>query len=62
MTAGCKGLEQLELSHVKVSDEGLRLLLYYSLHQLEELDLSYTQITAAGLKLLPTGGCGLGGQ
>ena len=48
----------LELSHLKVSDEGLRLLLYYSLHQLKELDLSYTQVTAAALKLLPPGGCG----
>ena len=48
----------LELSHMKVSDEGLRLLLYYSLHQLKELDLSYTQVTAAALKLLPPGGCG----
>lgn len=49
----------LELSHLKVSDEGLKLLLYYSLYQLKELDLSYTQVTANALKLLPSGGCGL---
>lgn len=48
-------MEVLELSHVKVTDEGLRLLLYYSLDKLKELDLSYTQVTVAGLRLLPTG-------
>lgn len=45
----------LELSQVKVSDEGLRVLLYYSLGHLMELDLSSTQVTPTGLKLLPAG-------
>lgn len=56
---GCKKLEVLELSQMKVSDEGLQLLLYYSLPQLSQLDLSCTQVTAGGLRLFPAGAPGL---
>ncbi len=51
----CKSLEVLELSQVKVTDEGLSLLLHFKLPHLRELDLSYTQVTSKGLKLLPLG-------
>lgn len=56
---GCRELEVLELSEVKVSDDGLRILLYYPLEHLRELDLSSTEVTVQALELLPTGGCGL---
>ncbi len=45
----------LELSAVKISDDGLKILFYYPLEQLRELDLSSTEVTVQGLELLPTG-------
>ena len=56
LPTGCKYLKVLKLSQVKVSDEGVRLLLQQPLDHLEELDLSHTLITSWSLQLLPEGG------
>ena len=52
---GCKCLEVVKLSGVKMSDSGLGLLLYYSLCSLRELDLSHTDITDKALEHMPKG-------
>ena len=47
----------VQLSHVKLSDQGLGLLLHYPLLSLRNLDLSHTEVTVGALEHLPTGGC-----
>ena len=53
--SGCKSMEVLQLSQVKISDRGMQHLLYQPLEQLSELDLSNTLITSRTLALLPKG-------
>jgi len=52
---GCKSIEVLRLSHVKVLDRGLGHLLHVPLENLRDLDLSHTLITSKSLELLPQG-------
>ena len=53
--SGCKHVEELKLSRIKLSDQGLSLLLYYPLLSLRSLDLSHTSITNQALERLPLG-------
>ena len=53
--SGCKSLEVLQLSQVKVSDRGVQHLLHQPLEHLVQLDLSSTLISSRTLALLPNG-------
>ena len=53
--SGCKSLEVLQLSQVKVSDRGVQHLLHQPLEHLLQLDLSNTLISSRTLALLPNG-------
>ena len=52
---GCKSMEVLQLSQVKVSDRGVQQLLHQPLEHLSQLDLSNTLITSRSLALLTKG-------
>ena len=55
VATGCKSIEVLKLSQVKVSDKGVGHLLHLPLESLRELDLSHTLITSRSLERLPQG-------
>ena len=55
VSTGCKSIEVLKLSQVKVSDKGVGHLLHLPLESLRELDLSHTLITSRSLERLPQG-------
>ena len=48
-------MESLNLSHVKATDRGIRLLLHAPLTHLTKLTLSHTRITSTTLTALPLG-------